>query len=369
MIVGHVDDLLFTGNEFAKASLDDIGKELGFGAYSKDDFVWCGKRIYRHQDGTVRVSMEAYHRNLSPTYVSKQRRANGLNDPLSVPEIRTFKALCGALQWVVAQLRVDLSFRVSALQGENRKPSVGSLLRANALMLHAKATGDFELIFRPVDLASSGMVVVTDAALGNVTVDGDNVEAPEKRIYSQGGFLILLGDKDLMSGKPGKFNLLDFRSHRMTRVCRSSYAAETYALEEGVDSSDIVRGFLSEMRGVSLEDCRRSTAALDQVECMAVVDAKDTHDKCSSDTSSHGAQKSLAFTVGYLKQYFRRSSNSIRWVETENQLADCLTKDMDTQWFRQVLSKGQWCVTFRADIVRPKTAKLRAAKREVKAKL
>ena len=76
----------------------------------------------------------------------------------------------------------------------------------------------------------------------------------------------------------------------MTRVCRSAYAAETYALEEGVDSSDIVRGFLSEMCGVSLEDCRKDLAALDQVECMAVVDAKDTHDKCSSDTSSQGAQ-------------------------------------------------------------------------------
>ena len=68
-------------------------------------------------------------------------------------------------------------------------------------------------------------------------------DIPEKRVYSQGGVIILFADRDLMTGRPGESNLLDFRSHRLTRLCRSSFVAETDAFKEGVDTSYIVRGF------------------------------------------------------------------------------------------------------------------------------
>ena len=58
MIVGHVDDLLFGGDSVDRKSLDAIGKELGFGSLTEDDFTWCGKRIQK-TDECVRVSMEA----------------------------------------------------------------------------------------------------------------------------------------------------------------------------------------------------------------------------------------------------------------------------------------------------------------------
>ena len=87
---------------------------------------------------------------------------------------------------------------------------------------------------------------------------------------------------------------------------------------------------------------------------LFMVDAKNAHDRVTSDTSTHGAQKSLAFGVGWLKQFLRRPSTSIRWVETENQLADALTKDMDASWLRKTLLSGKWCISFHASIVRPK---------------
>ena len=110
IVVGHVDDLLFAGSAWAKSSLERIGVELGFGSFTTNDFVWCGKRIRKESDGTVRVNMVAYHRNLKPVFVSKLRRKDPMS-PLIPSEIRTFNGLCGSLPWLVAQFRLDLSFK------------------------------------------------------------------------------------------------------------------------------------------------------------------------------------------------------------------------------------------------------------------
>ena len=44
-------------------------------------------------------------------------------------ERKGLKGILGSLQWLAAQLRFDISFRLSSLQGE--KPTVGTILRAN----------------------------------------------------------------------------------------------------------------------------------------------------------------------------------------------------------------------------------------------
>jgi len=48
------------GNEEAMKPLDLLGKELGFGSLSCDEFQYCGKKISQQEDGTIRVSMEEY---------------------------------------------------------------------------------------------------------------------------------------------------------------------------------------------------------------------------------------------------------------------------------------------------------------------
>ena len=58
--LSHVDDLLCGGNEEAMKPLDLLGKELGFGSLSCDEFQYCGKKISQQEDGTIRVSMEEY---------------------------------------------------------------------------------------------------------------------------------------------------------------------------------------------------------------------------------------------------------------------------------------------------------------------
>ena len=233
ILVAHVDDLLFCGDSIAEAAFEKVGQDLGFGTKEYNNFVWCGKRIRRAADKTIRLSMEEYHRNLKPIFLPKNR----LKEPeatLIPSEAKQLRALLGSFQWLVAQLRWDMGFWVSSLQGE--KPCIATIIKANQAVKEFQQDPGFELVFRPVDPSTAGIMVVADAALGNVSLSDDTDASPLERVYSQACYFVLLADKDLMSGGTGNFNLIDSRSHRIPRVCRSSYAAETLSTEEAFDS-------------------------------------------------------------------------------------------------------------------------------------
>ena len=84
-------------------------------------------------------------------------------------------------------------------------------------------------------------MVMTDASLGNVTKSGSSDGELVERVFSQATYVILLADEQLMSGKPGRFNLIDSGSHRLGRVCRSTFGAELLAPEEGLGAGHFQR--------------------------------------------------------------------------------------------------------------------------------
>ncbi|CAE7503333.1 RE2, partial [Symbiodinium sp. CCMP2456] len=335
MIVSHVDDLLFGGDAEAEKSLLAVGDQLGFRDVTRNEFTWCGKFFQKRADGSVTLSMKAYHENLRAVFVSKPRKSD-VASPLTAVEHRQLRALLGSFQWLVAQLRFDLAFSVSSLQGES-PPTVGTLLRANLLVREFQRNCDFELVFRGVNPYKGGLMVVTDAALGNVDVGGSAQEAPLSKVFSQACYFVVLADEALMNGQTGNFNILDMRSHRIPRVCRSSYAAETLGAEEAFDVGQLCRGFVASIRGLSLHKTQLD-ASINSVPLCVVVDAKDVYDKSNSDSNSFGSQKSLAFTIAWLRSVLRRPNTGLRWTSTENMWADGGTKEMDLTHMREIMA-------------------------------
>ena len=342
IIVAHVDDLLFVGDADAVKSFDSIGDELGFGSREADDFTWCGKRIRRAEDRTIRLSMLEYHTNLKEIFLTKQRKADPTAE-LTGFETRQLRALLGSFQWLVAQLRFDMAFGVSSLQGE--KPTIATILRANQLLKQFQQDCNFELIFRPIDPAKCGIMVVSDAALGNVTLEGSTDAAVTSKVYSQACYFVLVADPSLMSGQSGFFNILDSRSHRISRVCRSTYAAETLSAEEAFDIGQLCRGFVATVRGYNMVG-KCSEKGMDMVDLTIVVDAKDVFDKTNSDTTTYGAQKSMAFTVAWMRSQLRRPRTALKWTSTENMWVDGGTKQMDLSHMRRIMKCGQWSVSY-----------------------
>ena len=354
IIVAHVDDLLFCGDREAQASLMKMGQTLGFGSVEEGSFTWCGKHISKDPDtGEISISMKPYHSQLSPYQIPRERRQNPA-EVLTTLEKKKLKGILGSLQWLVAQLRFDLAFGVSALQSE--QPTIGTLLRANKLLLEAKRDGDYTMKFRNIDIYKGGILVVTDAALGNVDEDGGTEASPTSRVHSQSCYAVLFADDELIQGRRGKFNVLDFRSHRIPRVCRSSYASETLGAEEGLDAGELARGFMAELRGISV-DGKEAYLKITAVPMLGVTDAKDTFDRVTQDTG-FGTQKSLAFTLAALRQQLRRPNTSYRWTATTNMWVDAGTKLMDPSQLRSTLLSGEWSVEYNPEFVK-QTAKTR----------
>ncbi|OLP96994.1 hypothetical protein AK812_SmicGene20734 [Symbiodinium microadriaticum] len=92
---------------------------------------------------------------------------------------------------------------------------------------------------------------------------------------------------------------------------------------------------------------------------VIVTDAKDVYDKGNSDTPSYGSQKSLAFTVAWLRGMLGRGNTALRWTATENMFVDCGTKEMDGAHMRKILGEGEWSYRFDADLVK-QTVRARA---------
>ena len=289
-----------------------------------------GKRIQQSADFSIKVNMVEYHENLKQIPMTGERKKQ-LDQPLTPAEHRQLRGLLGSLQWLVSQLRFDQGFSLSTLQSE--KPVVATMLKANSLVKKVKASSKFSLNFKPMDLDKCGLVTVSDAALGNVSPDGSIGEDALSRVHSQAAYAILIADENVLAGKEGNFCLIDSRSHRLALVCRSTFAAELMSAEEALDSGEFCRGMFAETRGYSV-DRRNVEASNNVIPIILVVDAKDVYDKSTSDTLSYRSQKSLAFTISWIRSQPRRPNVEIKWTATQNMLIDCGTKERDGEYLR-----------------------------------
>lgn len=360
VVVSHVDDLLLGGNQKAQDELHALGEELGFGSVSKGSFQYCGKMIKQDEEtGIITVSMVEYHDNLKTIEVPVHRRREG-DSPLTPSEHKSLRALLGSLQWLVAQVRFDQGYQLSTLQGE--PPVIDTILKANLLAKKMKQTKEFALTFKPFDLKGAGLIVVADASLGNVRRDGSAGADPFERVYSQSSYFVLVGDANLLAGKEGTFAILDARSHRLSRVCRSTFAAELYSTEEAFDIGMYCRGVLAEANGHSLGS-KVVDAVLETVPLVVVTDAKDVYDKNTSDTPSYGSQKSLAFTVAWLRNLLRKEGTRLKWTSTENMWVDGGTKEMNLDHMHRIIQSCRWSMTYSPSFVKqPSKAKAKPIK-------
>ncbi|CAK9056115.1 unnamed protein product [Durusdinium trenchii] len=348
IIISHVDDLLLGGDSTAQESLLTIGKELGFGSVEYDDFVYCGKRIQMQPDGAISVSMKAYHDNLSPVEIPLSRRKTPEAE-LSESERRQLRAVLGSLQWLVAQVRFDQGYSLSTLQGE--KPVIGTLQKANQLVKEFKRRPDFSLVFQALDLSKAGIMVVSDSSLGNVLREGGCEGDVLEKLYSQSAYFVIIGDHNLMNGREGCFNVVDARSHRLPRVCRSTYGAELMGVEEGMDMGIFCRGGLATFLGLPTGR-RDSLKVMEEIPMVSITDAKDTYDRGNSDCPTYGAQKSMAFAVAWVRQTLNGYNSSLKWTATANMWVDAGTKAMPLDHMQEILAKGKWSYVYHQDYVK-----------------
>ena len=99
-------------------------------------------------------------------------------------------------------------------------------------------------------------------------------------------------------------------------MVKSTLAAETLALVDGLDTAIYLGHILSELLG-------KTTKNIISVECF--IDNKSLFDNIHS--TKLVSEKRLRIDIAVIKQMLERKEiDSVTWVDASHQLSDCLTK-------------------------------------------
>ena len=126
---------------------------------------------------------------------------------------------------------------------------------------------------------------------------------------SVGGQIVFLADKR------DKVAAIDWHAGKVKRVVRSTLAAETLSLVEGIENTLYHRVLVSELTGKKPE----------KFEIKAIIDNKSCVESIKS--TSQVDDKRLRIEIGELKELIHdKQVNEISWVPGSAQVADTLTK-------------------------------------------
>ena len=192
---------------------------------------------------------------------------------------------------ILAVMLVD----VSILSLKLKDATINELQAINKSINKIK-DNQYALRYQPIDL-SFRIVLFTDAAFGNLSDGG-----------SQGGHVIFLVDKH------NKCNLISWQSKRIKRIVRSTLAAETIVMMDGVESAIYISVLLKELH-----------PRLNNIPMEIYTDNKSLHDALRP--QKYVSDKRLKIDFGVLKEMLHKKEiDNIHWVKKEHRLTDSSTK-------------------------------------------
>eukprot|EP00435_Cladocopium_sp_Y103_P068282 s815_g31.t1 len=262
---------------------------------------------------------------------------------LTTDELHQARTVLGAVQWRVYQTGFQHAAKLGHFQSLLTKGDRSMIEGINKMVREVHAQKDLGLYVyqlgaeRDEDLT---LVAWSDAALAN---------RPD--LGSTGGYIIGFVNKQFIDGhERGQVNVMAWGSHRLKRVCRSSLAAETQALAEAEQELMYLRVQWWEMLGNRI-DLTKAEDAAKNVKGIMVVDAKALYDAAKNgEIQSAGLnlkEKYTALELMAIVEHLERQGTELRWCNSDQQLADGLTKASAQDRLRKFLLTGQlWSLAY-----------------------
>ena len=149
-------------------------------------------------------------------------------------------------------------------------------------------------------------------------------------------------NKSVTAGDEGKYNLIDWRSWKLARVARSSLSAESQATAEAADALLFTCLFWKLIFNPGLPIDHDSSAQLLHPPAH-VVDAKALYDLLIKDEiqAALGSDKRTAVETLVAQDKLRVCKAQIKWVSSEKQYADGMTKSDAAQLLADRLRSHQ----------------------------
>ena len=341
----HVDDLLYSflpeGEEVMKSFL----AKFSVGSSDTNSFRYCGKQFVRGDDKVIKVDTADNTRKIHGADVGSRLGSERLQQG----DITKLRSITGSLAWISRQTRPDLGYRVSRLQSSIKDATVSTLADANAVVVLAHKGHDVALCFPAAHLQWSevGVITVTDASFSN-----------EKNYKSQQGRIHFLGDlKEIKDDKTTTYKVmpLSFGSTTIKRVCRSTLQAETYSLQNGLETGDKLRGVIAEIKGKIRSLKTWEDDARECIPHLAMTDCRSLSDHLNQEVLAKVSDKRLGIELQGIHENlwqegrptwiaFENGGDKLIWIATSTMVSDCLTKSMKPDLLLRVLKECHYTV-------------------------
>ncbi|CAE7354048.1 GIP [Symbiodinium microadriaticum] len=354
-LILHVDDLLVGGDpqspEFQKA-LVELKKAFDFGKWQElqegQPLVYCGGKLSLTEDGIL-LDYSDYLKKVLPITVPKKRNPT---EKLSPAEVSKVRGLIGALQWPASQGVPPLAASVSILASMTTQGDGTLITELNKTLRFAKQNAQPILLSKVTDnLKDLCFLCYSDAAFG-----------VRQDCGSQGGYMLVVTSRKALEGKRVAYNLLSWRSFRLPRVCRSSLAAESQASAFAMDELMMAKTMFALMFEPRL-DPRATSTARDFGDSALVIDAKALYDSLRKANFTSGQDKCSAIEIRCVQEEIRSLGTHLRWVSSEQMLADGATKIQARQGMAEALRSGKLCLTYDQEFVAAKKKTLQERQR------
>ena len=215
----YVDDFIIAGSsnnkkwQTAKAKLKGLYK---WGKWESDSFTLCGVRYRQKRDYSVEMDQQEFTRKLSTTEFHLPKNLYNINGKNKIDStgMTSLRGMNGSLQWLATNTRIDLAAKVSLSASETANPTIESLQKANKIIRQAHKLDHLPIHIHAIPLDQLNFGVFSDAAWG-VRPDGS----------SQGGFIIYASSHALHKGQEAPVGIIEWKSWKLSRKCRSSLSA------------------------------------------------------------------------------------------------------------------------------------------------
>ena len=301
----HVDDLLGTGDSNFDRIMSTVKSKVKFGTESRNNFIHTGIRFVKSKDG-IHMDQQHFIQSLPPL----EPRPIQPDRTCTAAEYRQFRTLLGSLMWVAATTRPDIAVGMSKLSSVAASPTVFDYNQAEKIRRYLMTTSTVGISFSRLS-SPSRILAFSDSAFQNLPDAG-----------SQGGFLVSVAEYPVLTHQTTVSScLIAWKSAKIKRVVRSTFAAETQQCGTTFDHSARIRVLHDEvMYGPKTSGMRRPTQLFVMTDCQSLVD----HLRSLKNTCT---EKRLEKEVQILKAAVH-TGEVTRWqhVPTELMMADGMTK-------------------------------------------
>ena len=327
----HVDDGIGCGNHVYQQTIQQLQNRFPFGAHRRKNFVFTGIQVDQQENGNIELSQREYIEKIEPITINRDRRKKGTLSVTS-EEKQAMRGLIGSLQYAATNTRPDVSSRLSHLQSRINCAQVQDLHECNRLLEDSKKHSQVKVVIKSIPIEDIRFLVYSDASF-----------ATREKQQSQKGGLVMAIHKDGMNQKVADASPIYWHSKKIDRVVSSTLAAETYALSSAVDILEWFR-VLWQWAISPSEAWKTPETSLEKApRAMAVVDCKSLYDVIIKNTTPQCREHRTLLEALVIKDRTKQGVD-LHWVHSAAQLADSLTKAMDTTNLRVFLSHGRVCL-------------------------